>query len=189
MCSHGDRRGQIADLRDSFERIDWLYLLFKCGIKTKTHFKWLLWHWSSLSQLNKVPTDLVKISVKEAMHMGFCYRVTYECDSADVADAYVKAKMSLTGKLNNVSSVSLTPVESLTPSHRYVSEKIWSSSLLRTLKRSQRMKYRRYFRWQRSDVMRGSNVGRIIAIVWNRTCRLHSSTLTSDRWVWQTKYS
>ena len=43
------------------------------------------WHWSSLGQLNlkptrpnglvgcKVPTDLVKISVKEAMHMGFYY--------------------------------------------------------------------------------------------------------------------
>ena len=58
---------------------------FKCGIKTKTHFEWLLWHWSSLGQLNlertrpnglvgcKVPTDLVKISVKEATHMGFHY--------------------------------------------------------------------------------------------------------------------
>ena len=57
-----------------------------CGIKTKTHFEWLLWHWSSLGQLNLEPTrpnglmswvakcqlhDLVKISVKEAMHMGF----------------------------------------------------------------------------------------------------------------------
>ena len=49
---------------------------FWCGINTKTHFEWLLWHWSSLGQLNlkptrpnglvgcKVPTDLVKISVK-----------------------------------------------------------------------------------------------------------------------------
>ena len=85
MSRHGDRRGQIADFRDSFETINWLYLLFKCGIKTKTHFEWLLWHWSSLGQLNleptrpnglvgcKVPTDLVKISVKEAMHMGFHY--------------------------------------------------------------------------------------------------------------------
>ena len=85
MSRHGDRRGQIADFRDSFEMINWLYLLFKCGIKTKTHFEWLLWHWSSLGQLNleptrpndlvgcKVPTDLVKISVKEATHMGFHY--------------------------------------------------------------------------------------------------------------------
>ena len=30
---HGDRRGQIADFRYSFETINWLYLLFKCGIK------------------------------------------------------------------------------------------------------------------------------------------------------------
>ena len=85
MSRHGDRRGQIADFRDSFETINWLYLLFKCGIKTKTHSEWLLWHWSSLGQLNleptrpnglvgcKVPTDLVKISVKEATHMGFHY--------------------------------------------------------------------------------------------------------------------
>ena len=85
MSRHGDRRGQIADFRDSFETINWLYLLFKCGKKTKTHFEWLLWHWSSLGQLNleptqpnglvgcKVPTDLVKISVKEATHMGFHY--------------------------------------------------------------------------------------------------------------------
>ena len=85
MRSHGDRRRQIADFSDIFERIKWLYLHSKCGIKTKTHFEWLLWHWSSLSQLNfeptrpnglmgcKVPTDLVKISVKEAMHMGFYY--------------------------------------------------------------------------------------------------------------------
>ena len=40
-----DRRGQIADFRDSFERINSLYLLFKCGIKkTKTHFEWLIRH-------------------------------------------------------------------------------------------------------------------------------------------------
>ena len=89
MSHHGDRRGQIADFRDSFETINWLYLLFKCGIKTKTHFEWLLWHWSSLGQLNleptrpnglmgcKVPTDLVKISVKEATHMGFYYTPQY----------------------------------------------------------------------------------------------------------------
>ena len=85
MRIRGDRRGQIADFRDSFERIKWLYLQSKCGIKTKTHFEWLLWHWSSLDQLNleptrpnglvgyKVPTDLVKISVKETTHMGFYY--------------------------------------------------------------------------------------------------------------------
>ena len=83
MIRHGGRRGQIADFRGSFETINWLYLLFKCGIKAKTHFEWLLWHWSSLRQLNleptrpnglvgcKVPTDLVKISVKKATHMGF----------------------------------------------------------------------------------------------------------------------
>ena len=56
MRSRGDRRGQIADFRDSFERIKWLYLHSKCGIKTKTHFEWLLWHWSSLGQLNLEPT-------------------------------------------------------------------------------------------------------------------------------------
>ena len=89
MHSHGDRRGQIAEFRDSFEIIKWLYLHSKCGIKTKTHFEWLLWHWSSLGQLNleptrsnglvgcKVPTDLVEISVKEAMHMGFYYRISH----------------------------------------------------------------------------------------------------------------
>ena len=87
MSRHGDRRGQIADFRDSFETINCLYLLFRCGIKTKTHFEWLLWHWSSLGQLNleptrpsglvgcKVLTDLVKISVKEATHMGFYYSI------------------------------------------------------------------------------------------------------------------
>ena len=91
MSRHGDRRGQIADFRHSFETINWLYLLFKCGIKTKAHFEWLLWHWSSLGQLNleptrpnglvgcKVPTDLVKISVKEATHMGFHYRIWLCC--------------------------------------------------------------------------------------------------------------
>ena len=89
MSRHGDRRGQIDDFRDSFETINWLYLIFKCVIKTKTHFEWLLWHWSSLGQLNleptqpnglmgcKVPTDLVKISVKEAMHMDFYYNIRY----------------------------------------------------------------------------------------------------------------
>ena len=67
-----------------FETINWLYLLCKCEIKTKTHFEWLLWHWSSLGQLNleptrpnglvgcKVPADLVKISVKEATHVFSC---------------------------------------------------------------------------------------------------------------------
>ena len=89
ISRHGDRRGQIADFRDSFETINCLYLLFKCGIKTKTYFEWLLWHWASLGQLNleptrpngllgcKVPTDLVKISVKEATHIGFSlYNIT-----------------------------------------------------------------------------------------------------------------
>ena len=75
--------GTDRRIRDSFVTINWLCLLFGCGIKTKTHFEWLLWHWSSLGQLNleptrpngfevfKVPTDLVKISVKEAKHIGF----------------------------------------------------------------------------------------------------------------------
>ena len=87
MPSHGDRWVQMVDFRDSFQWIKWLYLHSKCGIKTKTHFEWLLWHWSSLGQLNleptrpngllgcKVPTDLVKISVKEATHMGFYYNI------------------------------------------------------------------------------------------------------------------
>ena len=68
MRSHGARRGQIAVFRDSFERIKRLYLLafFKCGIKTRTHFEWVLWHWSSLCQLNlEVPTDIEKICVKK----------------------------------------------------------------------------------------------------------------------------
>ena len=68
-----------------FEMINWLYLLCKCGIKTKPHFEWLLWNWSSLGQLNLeptrpnglvgciVPVDLMKISVKEATHMFFYY--------------------------------------------------------------------------------------------------------------------
>ena len=36
--------------------LSWLYLHSKCGIKTKTYFEWLLWHWSSLGQLNLEPT-------------------------------------------------------------------------------------------------------------------------------------
>ena len=56
VSSHGDRRGQIAGFRDSFEKINWLYLFFKSGIKIKTHFEWLLWHQSSLGQLNFEPT-------------------------------------------------------------------------------------------------------------------------------------
>ena len=88
MSRHGDHRGQIADFWDRFERINWLYLLLKCGIKTKTHFEGLLWHWSSLGQLNleptrpnglkgcKVLTDLVRISVKEATPMGFYYKIS-----------------------------------------------------------------------------------------------------------------
>ena len=70
MSCHGDRRGQIADFRDSFETISRLVLLFKCGIKTKTHFEWP----NGLVGC-KVPTDLVKISVKEATHMGFHYKL------------------------------------------------------------------------------------------------------------------
>ena len=64
--------------------IDCIYFL---GVgKTKTHFEWLLWHWSSLGQFNleptrpdglvgcKVPTDIERINFKEAMHMGFHYK-------------------------------------------------------------------------------------------------------------------
>ena len=36
-------------LSRQFWEIKWPYLLFKCGIKTKTHLEWVLWHWSSLS--------------------------------------------------------------------------------------------------------------------------------------------
>ena len=86
MSGHADRRRQVADFRDSFETINWLYLLFKYGIKTKTHFEWLLWHWSSLGQLNleptrpdglvgcKVPTDLVKISKRSQAHGFLLYK-------------------------------------------------------------------------------------------------------------------
>ena len=36
---------------------DWLAkFTFECGIKTKTHFEWLLRHWSSLGQWNFEPT-------------------------------------------------------------------------------------------------------------------------------------
>ena len=63
--------------------------VFLCGIKQKT-FEWLLWQWSSLIQLNleptrllglvvcKVPTDLVKISGKEARHIGFYYSISWK---------------------------------------------------------------------------------------------------------------
>ena len=69
MSSHGDRRGEIADFRDSFERIEWLYL-----------------------QLNleptrpgcKVPTDLVKISVKKGMHTGFYYRTSLRLEGVKI---------------------------------------------------------------------------------------------------------
>ena len=93
MPSHGDRSSPDRRLSRQFSVnwvavfTFWLYLHSKCGIKTKSHFEWLLWHWSSLGQLNlkptrpnglvgcKVPTDLVKISVKEATHMGFYYNI------------------------------------------------------------------------------------------------------------------
>ena len=86
ILSHGDRRGQIADFRDNFERNKWLYLHFKCALKTKTHFECVLWQWSSLCQLNleptqpnglmgcKVPTDLMKISQRSHAH-GFYYDI------------------------------------------------------------------------------------------------------------------
>ena len=75
---HGNRRGQIGVFRDSLERIKWLYLIFKYGIKTKPHFNGFF-DPDLHSQLNWDPTrpngpgwtKLVKIRVKEAMHMGF----------------------------------------------------------------------------------------------------------------------
>ena len=51
MSSHGDRRGQTADFRDSVEGTEWMYLLFKCGVKIKPCFEWVIWHWSTLCQL------------------------------------------------------------------------------------------------------------------------------------------
>ena len=139
MSRHGDRRGQIAAFRDNFETINWLCLLFKCGIKTKTHFDWLLWHWSSLGQLNleptrpnglvgcKVPTDLVKISVKDATHMGFCYRVCcrwvvnksatyrdpgYTCrGSAKCGIIFSKSRVKQTKLLKSWNNVNCTPNE------------------------------------------------------------------------------
>ena len=124
MRRHGDRRGQIAAFRDSYETINWLHLLFKCGIKTKTHFERLLWHWSSLGQLNleptrpdglvgcKVPTDLVKISVKEATHMGF-YHNTYQQHCTGSRFSLWVMKMTTTTKLVEFSF--LSPVCLLVP--------------------------------------------------------------------------
>ena len=90
MSRRGDRRGQIADFWDSFETINWLYLLFKCGIKTKSHFQWLFdTDPHALGQLNLEPTrpnglsrglqsanwSREDLSVKEATHMGFYYKI------------------------------------------------------------------------------------------------------------------
>ena len=82
--------------------------------KNKNPFWWLLWHWSSLCQLNlestrpkglegcKVPTDLVKISVKEAMHM--CLNIhcniwkyrqgTYQCQIQNRQNSIINAPVS-----------------------------------------------------------------------------------------------
>ena len=55
------------------------------GWKQNPYFEWVLWHRSSLCQMSlehtwpnglvgcRVPTDIVKIGVKEAMHIGFYY--------------------------------------------------------------------------------------------------------------------
>ena len=52
---HGERRGQIVDFETVLRGlIGCIYIL--SGIKTKTHFEWLLWHWPSLGQLNFEPT-------------------------------------------------------------------------------------------------------------------------------------
>ena len=79
--------------------------IYLCGIKTKTHFEWFLWHWSSLDQLNleptrpngllgcKVPTDLVKISVKEATHMGFHYITHWPIRDVKVIFVYFKVTL------------------------------------------------------------------------------------------------
>ena len=75
----------ISSRRRWVKATEWLYLPGKWGIKTKMHFEWVDWHRSSLYQLSleptqpnglvscKVPTDLVKIIVKEPMHTGFYY--------------------------------------------------------------------------------------------------------------------
>ena len=49
MTCHDDRRRQIVNFWSRFEMIKWLHLLCMCGIKTKPHFEWVLWHGSSLS--------------------------------------------------------------------------------------------------------------------------------------------
>ena len=85
MRCHGDRGGPIAGLRESFEKIKWLYLHFDWGIKTRNQkpknilngFFDTGLHSGSIKNLEpngladcKVPTDLVKVNVKEVMHMG-----------------------------------------------------------------------------------------------------------------------
>ena len=48
--------GRSPTFETVWRRLIGCIYFFKCGIKTKTHFEWLLWHWSSLGQLNLEPT-------------------------------------------------------------------------------------------------------------------------------------
>ena len=83
--------GQIAVLRDSFERMEWLYLLFSVWDKNKKkHLDWVLSRWSPIYPLNleltrpnslvdcKMATDLMKINVKDA-DSYWNQMVTYGC--------------------------------------------------------------------------------------------------------------
>ena len=78
------------------------YLLFKCGIKTKTHFDTMAClFWFSLVRFNlepfqpnclvgcKVPTDLLKISVKEIMQIGFYHIIIYYSALQVLTDKYL----------------------------------------------------------------------------------------------------
>ena len=86
ISCNGDRWWQIVDFRGHVGWIKPLYLIFKCGTKTKLHFGRILGHLPSHRQLNlkpnrpedlvgcKVPIDFVKTSVNEPMQIGFIYK-------------------------------------------------------------------------------------------------------------------
>ena len=61
------RSSRTNGFRDSFERIKWLYLLLNYGIKTKTHFEWVLWHWSSLCH-NEVWIVYILFGIRCILH-------------------------------------------------------------------------------------------------------------------------
>ena len=52
VSCHGDGRGHFSDFQGPFQRIKSLYLLYMCVSKTQMDFQWVLWHSSSLCQLN-----------------------------------------------------------------------------------------------------------------------------------------